>query len=425
MAAITTEIINAAVLDEKDDYNSFNGSIGVINLSSTIQRIDESRKIVATVLNQMNPTATIARILWVADGMPEESKISADAISQKTLEASLELIGFSLCLYEFLALAHAAGVRLEFRTSDVVDAATWAPIGNARDGKYMVFARKLINIARQDENRMAVLAKDAWAMPYLAILNACHRKENNGHNFITSNLSVKKSGVHRLLRIAGPHKDEFAAYVAKNGHDGLHLLTTTALEALVDCMTGIRPHALAAGSTYMGKNVAGRDLHAVLSLNESAIDRWPPGAIGRSGMILGLGCVIFMIGDITSKIDEKFDEEVLAFPNAVKDDLSNNRKEFSRGLLGRYKDILAPLVCLAYGYCGSIRDLLDDTYEKPALAKFGKSVDSNYKAGLRFGSAMAKKEVTSQGLENMVMNMVTVTRMAMQKYAALVEVGDH
>jgi phage gp16-like protein len=99
---------------------------------------------------------------------------------------------------------------------------------------------------------MAKLASDSRFVLLCLLANAIHRKQVNGHNWITEDTSRNNTPAKKATSIAAAESGAFAEFMARYGHDLWHFLNDSSLYSAADHLTGHVPVKIVKSVLYGG-----------------------------------------------------------------------------------------------------------------------------------------------------------------------------
>jgi hypothetical protein len=159
----------------------------------------------------------------------------------------------------------------------------------------------------------------------------------------------------------------------EHGHDGNHHLTNESLDAIASALTGaeLAPSAVPAAAPgggavagaediYAGVDIRGRTITDIFRLTEAAIDRYPPGELGKAAMIVGLGYISTMVRSICSKVKVEGADMISANLNTIAGWLGDNT--IGRPSIKGMEALVGDLMAFAHGFCVDANVLELDRY---------------------------------------------------------------
>ena len=186
--------------------------------------------------------------------------------------------------------------------------------------------------------------------------NAIHRHGRDGHNWLTASVVDKASVAYRSLAVAGAKRDDFAKYMAVNGHDMWHHLGTDALNVVCSAIAGkavdgekdplklTKDVKTMTGVTYKrGTHVA-----QIFGPGDAAIDRYPPGVLGKAALITGIDAVVDMMTSVTAKVNVECAGAIGCCLSELRNSIA--RANPSRTALNAMRGALGGVIAVGHGY---------------------------------------------------------------------------
>jgi hypothetical protein len=352
--SVYSSIINApnAAIAAPTDVN---GTVTSLDLSAAATHVEPENMYVLSAAGAFDLRNTIAHAIWVAQGSP----VAPTAVSLNHLDAASDAIGVALIRYEFLQLwSHTdLGADLTLRASDGISAIKW----NATAGgvNLVATADQVWEMYVTDPSARVRMICDPQLSLLAIIMNALHRLKFLGHNHFTEEGKKRGSETYKLLGVAGAARIAFEDSMARIGHDLWHFIPDTQLQQIAGALVGESPAVVDAGYDYMGSVVPadGVELHTLLSMPQSATDRYPPGTVGVSALILGLELLVAMVDTIATKASSFNDGGISPAANALKAVIAE--EDLERDVVLELRTSLTDVIAFAYGFGAAFNDMTD------------------------------------------------------------------
>jgi len=372
------------------DVNNWNGNLGNVDISKPVDFVDEASKWVLTAAGGISLTRTIRKILrdQVAVGV---------AVNQAAIDAAIPIIGRKVAAYELMSLAAKSGIAINFRNSDCVDDAT-AQVDEGKENPNVdVTAQGVEAMIEGNEIARAEALAESHLVLYALIANAIHREKNAGHSWFTADTNKRGTDAYKACKVGGKYTNDLRAFMAECGHDMWHLLTDDTMNDVVNGFTGTVVVVIAQAINYNGIAVQGMNLHDVVGLADSAVDRWPVGVLGKSALVLGVRNIYFMLNMICSKTVVEDAKEI----EAAIDDAAHeiNTRLPNRAAVLRAKDHYANAIAIAYGFGTAFPDVAEELEAHPSLVKYIGDYPSIVASGKALGKIVKSMEPAEEVLE--------------------------
>jgi hypothetical protein len=371
----------------------YNGAIGNVSLAQPATFIADEYRWILNGANQPDLDATISytyEVFAVAAGNANQP------LAQAELDLALPIIGRKIAVYELLSFAHACGVNLVFRNSDTIA----MPVG--LDATVVAMPHQVRGLFAASPVARAAILSESRYVALCPVANAIHRHGSEGHNWFTRDTNNRRTIAYRACAVAGADAAGMRQFMMDCGHDLYHFLTHASLDRLVDAMTGVTPVVTAANYNYDGAKPAGSSFHASLALPESANDRWPVGAPGKSALYVGFEIVRAMMDAVALKAP---DLDTTAILDELKND-DNNLDGFGRAGILDLKDKWGYVIGVAFGFCSADRSLRDYMEGKPSLVKFANNHISARVVGRAIADTMEDVKLNEEQLAAAFANML-------------------
>jgi len=219
------------------------------------------------------------------------------------------------------------------------------------------------------------------------LANAMHRHQTEGHNFIDHALVRKDSVASKVCSIAGSDTDSFREFMRIQGHDLFHLLSTESITDIANALTGVTNVKLE--NELFGKKGEAKFVYQVITFPAAAIDRWPPGVVGISSVILGIPLVICMAEAMDAKGMAEDAETIVEMYTVLLKLLKENTKIIDRELLLKIRETLGSSIALALGF--NERYSSYDTESHKSMKLIVANYNQDYLTGLSIGTLVKKK----------------------------------
>jgi hypothetical protein len=293
----------------------------------------------------------------------------------------------TLHVFEFLGASCTDGVEVSYRSTDVLTAAAYTATLGAKQGAYETLAAEIWSLIATTKKVDA--SADSSFVPLAAVANALHRYGMNGHQWITADSKKMGTLAYRCTKVAGALQPSFSTYMATWGHDLLHCVHDKALCDIVDRMCGITAPTAdgeAKGGDGDEPKIPLRDL---VKLPESASDRWPPGTIGISSLVLGVRAILEMLAEVNVKVGGS--ERAMKLAKGALDGLTG--KPMSREEVLKLKTRLAPHCAIAVGFVYRSALKMESLESHGSLRSLAEAYPAEKGVGRALGTFVADMEV--------------------------------
>jgi len=338
------EIIQEASANEFDPTsmpNGYNGHMTMIDMSKPIDSIARDAKLVLAQGGGICLTRSVAYCIWAAQGFPEV----ATAVTEEHLTNAMAQIALVMARHTMLCMFHVAQIAIAVRSSDMLSVAKFDVIDGSLALKGV--AKAVCDRFADDETFAQAQMGESRYVILCLIANAIHRKQNEGHNWFTKNGNVKGTNTHRALAIGGEFVEGFARFMDRGGHDLWHFLTDKTLVDIADAVTGTTDKIVVGAFTYNGANIVGHKISEVFEIGSAAMDRYPPGIMGKGAIMVGLMMLRAMIVYISMKV---VIDDVGILINAIDVEAAIVAGIDDRKRLMDKKDKLQKTIVMAYGF---------------------------------------------------------------------------
>jgi hypothetical protein len=255
-----------------------------------------------------------------------------------------------------------------------------------------------------DQNDVSNMRANAAFVTYTVVANALHRHGTNGHNFITRGLNDPTTVASKMPALAGAQNKEFANFLKHWGHDAWHFLSDVGLTKLANIITGEHTAVAEAQSKYEGMDVSNQQIHILLKLPESVTDRYPPGTLGVSSLIIGIDFVKAMFNSIFIHMSSDQLPFIIRSLTAMKNYISNSSIE--RQDLLALRQHMGPTVAFSLGYAMRKRNGIDRVDSSPSLAQFRKNHVDQVEDGLTLGRTIEELKMDPLSVKNLVISLM-------------------
>jgi hypothetical protein len=385
VAVLAAALPDGAIAPPQD----YNGHLSTIDVTHPVSWINEDNKLVLNAAGQINTRDTIAYSIYIGGG-----RAAADPTGPG-VEAAIKRIGRILVTHSVLSVVSHAGVPIAIRSSDVISAAAFAAMLDARLAAFRAAADKAYTHIITKPAVLARVTEDSKYVVLSFIATAIHRIKHDGHNWLSDKTDTPRTETHRCLAIAAEMKMGFGAYMKANGHDGTHFLTDACLSSIADALTGngaaMSTIPANAPFLYNGVDVAGRDVHTFMDVGDAARDRWPVGQLGVAGLAKGCDAMSILITDVSSKVHVSSASDLTTAISTIKADVCGQNRD--RPAFLAIKNALVPAIVMAYGYINNAQGLRDALGDSEALANLARSNPAMVASGGVLANRM--REVTA------------------------------
>lgn len=273
----------------------FNGWSGMVDMGSVSDFVSDDYKWRLNDAHNPDPVATIACRLDVLKAKNVTLSFAELAVANTT---QLGLVfGVSALIHNFAKCQRGdAACQIIIRASD--------QFPEAASEEATEISQKFLSLWSENAV-MREKANQQNGMILMAVLaNAIHRKQKEGHNWITAEMDTPSTPAHRALDVATTAQiDAFSSFMSRHGHGLLHFLGDICLYDLADALSGENPAEIGENIVVSGsEKAAGTQLHRIYVLNEKATKRWPPSVFGGAALHIALSVGPVVIQNLASKI---------------------------------------------------------------------------------------------------------------------------
>lgn len=388
-----------------------NGAGGSASLSTSILHVDKSNKGVIGVNNGYLVGKSVGYAIWAAQGFPATVlDVTADHV---TSAAS----GIANALYRYAVwdLAAAGNIVLQVRANDMMREVDYDAVTDI--AKVTAFGE---HIARGyvDDADFAAIVAPAPRIAFAGLAaNALHRHACEGHNWFTGETSKKSSVTGRLLKVAGGEIGMFTMFMTKYGHDMWHFLATPSMMGLMDAFTGHTVVNLAAGYRINGVIATGRqyNMSEAIGYGPAVTDRWPPGTIGKSAIIVAVPVIVSMFDHLTMKL---VGLDILAFSkSAMGVMISLRTAQPTRDELVALRGAFQTITSQAVGFAAAVD--AESAERFASLAAFASRDQQSYDAGRVLGKWAKGKDMVDDAVVNRVKGLISTATISMDNIASM------
>lgn len=409
---------------------AMNGRAGNIDLSAPVSFVNDDNRIVLASNGVFCLGISMGYAIWVAQGRPT----AATPVTVDHIRAASPRLGQLIVQHDIMSamLVLDPPVELSLRSSDavpkpIVRAATvmedlnavppilngvWNPCIQAAN---MVFAKYT-----KDVEFATKLCPDGLLVTLMIIANALHRETCAGHNWLTAAARKRATPTARASMIAGPYRDALLDFADRNntGHDLWHYLSDKTMRAMACALTGAVTHIIPnpftwSGEKYDDPNV---DFASIVSLPESATDRYPSGLAGKSALITGLTFMREMSATIALRTAGVSIEKVTGSVDmmmAIMDD-----GYFDRTIMLEMRTTLRSSIAIACGFVAYDRDGSNRIDAVVSLAKYVAEDVSSKVTGKALAEFVSSRDFNREGMAKMINSVMNSFVVACEGLAA-------
>jgi len=349
--------------------------------------------------------------IWLAQNSPAAPVV----VTADHLRVAYEILLEDIARWNIYAILAAANVIPRFRTSDIVKEENF----NAAMIAHLtpVAARFYAN-AQEDATASAQISQAGYLLLHALFANALHRAFCNNHSWITADMFRANSMTRRCLGVLSADLTAFTAYMEKRGHDGNHHLTTDSLSEICDAISGFDPAVVVNSPRhYAGRDIANTPVHEILTVSESAIDRWPATQMGKSAMIVALNLVGAVYVHLSGILKIDGADLIAAGANGIAAHLKAN--VVTREKMKMADTALAHLVSVIYGYACHVSILDPDRYA--ALKSHANRDPASEASGRALAGNVLKAVPNNQAVVQAVRSSLISMAQAISSVAAILE----
>jgi len=400
-----TSVPNAAI----QCPTTINGTGVLIDMSHPVDFIDKKGKIVLNETGDFDLASTLAWTLAMSIDNPDTAP-EGDYTDDQFANAGFWL-GNNIIRYNIHQVMYKAGMDVEVRNSDVIQAASLDRALNGNLEYYRAQSQRLWNFLTGDDTAMAGVTSNRTEVTRAIVAVANHRDTEEKHSWFTGRQAINGSMTKKHLNVAGSHVEALALFMLRAGHDIWHYLSDQTLRSLSYLVCGMVPYrvndrgddpdvythtdgetdedkygVLITDSHEVGYRAAGPvmledfeflgDEHdeisvlAVIDVGQAAKDRFPFGTLGVSSLITGCAMISAMLNNISSKVVLEGVDVLVASINSVRNVPKDNN--ITRVMIMALRVALGDSIRLAFGYCDACPELKAMANSYDSLVNFSK-----------------------------------------------------
>lgn len=384
-----------------------NGSGGQADLSTSVTFVHDSNRFVRSANGGLHVRYSLSYVIWVAQGKPGTVAV----VTEDHLATAAPRIGNTLYRVALLDAIAAGNAGVTLRSTDSLLAGDWEAV--PEHGRADTVADAIWEAYVTDPVAASALAPNAALASLAVIANALHRHMSEGHNWFTDAASVRGSPTAKCLGVAGGSREEFTQFMERWGHDLWHFLSDRSLSAVAGWMVGEPELPLDRGYAIQGfVSVAPYpqfNLSDVYKLGEAARDRWPPGTIGISALILCFPLIVSMLQGITVRVQDVNTGAVVGRLESISATLKTAKP--ARADMLSAKNAMQGITSIAYGYATTVGSTTVDRYK--SLAAFANRAPMQVEQGTLLGQWSKGKTIIDARMTDQFNALITATGAAM------------
>jgi hypothetical protein len=390
----------------------YNGEMGDVDLSKPVDHVAEQGKVILDT-NAYALFDNLKYQFWLVQGKPA----AAVAVTEAQCMAFLPIAARVIARHRIYNMLHAAEIDIRHRLADAIPL---PPNANHAAEFVARFADRVMT----DEYAKGSIATQGQFILNSLIANGIHRAQNKGHNWFSEKGmdSRKNNPTARTLAVAGAEAPNFRLYMEEAGHDGNHSLSDETLEEICDALTGKEhPYKVvtAPNTMYLGEEVTGVRICRIYPMDEAAIDRWPPGVLGKSSLVVGVGMMQAMLIDMGTKAKiENTGHVSMYISNITRSlkDYDGNRDSFRR-----LENALGESISVTYGYVSETGII--DELQYQAFKKHAERYPAALAAGKSLANAIALATPHKEAVEGAICASINALTAGLAQAAAVVIPG--
>lgn len=387
--------------DTPNAPSSTNGAVIAMDLSTTVEHIQNENLTVVGADGSMNLRLSVARAMWSKAGSPSVPV----AVTPAHVLAARKSIGGHYLRFSVLTVFTHSSIAgdIRFRKSDTVSELVWSAVPEAVRSGFERAADNVHLAIDEDANLAAEFLPSGAFGSMCMIANAIHREQVKGHNWFSDTTTRSNSVGGKTLAIAGAEVDLFSDFMVEFGHDLWHLIADTCLPAMAASMTGHQEAVLTVGIEHAGADYAvGTPVSAIFKMDEAAKDRYPPSQLGRAAAILGQRVIKYAVIDLMTRAPAEL-EACKAVVQAL-DTYAEivNSDNFTRAHAQVVKKVMGKTFAFCYGYAMCFADAME-TYEKnPSLKAWADQENGEVIIGTNVGKWAKTKDKDDNVIGGMI-----------------------
>jgi len=394
----------------------WNGRRGTVDLTSPNDYIDDKNMYVKSGTDTISVVHSIAYAIHATQNFTETRM----EIDNSVIIKAKSRIGNVLAVHALLGLLHICGVNMNLRSSDLKSIQECEK--NPQYRNCYEAAEKIYSFTLKSPANAAKFAENAHLYPCMLVVNACHRKENNGHNLFTEDVTDIKSDGYKLANFAGRDKSKFRELLVAFGHDAFHCLNDGCIDDCADAITGHVPARVPPGTIYNASTIGAEEVHVheLLKTTEATVDRWPVGTLGISSLILGVDRMIEMFVDLKTKLINA--STIVPQLSALRKTLEDKR--FKRDSVTELRSRMGDSIAIAYGYACRTSKGEAKLQSNMSLVKFCKSRTASVATGKTIGLWALDAETDPEAIKTLVVDLFDTIEDSMRKVNATIDKAE-
>nr|WLW42240.1 hypothetical protein [Bremia lactucae associated yuevirus-like virus 2] len=371
-----------------------NGSGGHASLGTVTTHVDPINRGVYDGKSGYRVVESVARAIWQAQGGAD----TVIAVTEAHLNTAAEKIANALYRYSVLDLAAAGSIVVRVRLSDMMTLTDWHIVKNHKVADEA--AAKIVELYIDEADFATLVAPAPRLALYALVANALHRHQTEGHNWFTGDTTRKNTPTGRLLGVAGADRTAFSGFMSKNGHDLWHFMDTASMNNIVDGMTGEVNVDLDMKYIVRGDVAATvpYSMAYAASLGTSATDRWPPGTVGISAVILAVPIIGSMFDHISMRVKDLDTGRLTAISTAISNGLKKSKP--GRALLLDVRNAMQGTTSIAVGFTSAVN--ADSAERYASLFSFANRDQTSFESGVLLGKWAKGKDMIDKAVGNRI-----------------------